>query len=131
MNWVISHIKQIIGAALFILLLVAIPATMYLVRQQQVVRSRAAGGEDLTLNLYNQSGAQSLDLINGNLTTLERNIKVQVTYNPATTPSPTPLPTPTSDGCIPSGGSCNIDSQPCCLGYCDAEGSVDGTCRRN
>lgn len=82
MDRVISYKKQIFGAVVFTLLLVAIPATMYLVRQQQILRSRAAE-EDLNLTLLDQSG-QQLTLSSGNLITSDRNIKVQVVYNPST-----------------------------------------------
>ncbi|OGE14033.1 hypothetical protein A3F00_02740 [Candidatus Daviesbacteria bacterium RIFCSPHIGHO2_12_FULL_37_11] len=123
------------GILIVIFLLIAIPLTIFLVRQQQIFKGRALG-EGSTLEAFAASGAPLPDSNNNGIPeTQSQNILLKLTWNPGAaqptlTPSPTRTPTPTTSAptattapgqptpTTTTGGSCTV---------CTADLIRDGT----
>lgn len=93
--------KQILLIAGFILLLISIPATLYLVKQQQTLKSRASFVNSVEFlnnsgQVITETNSQSvrLRLTHGEITPTET-VTPTITSTPTLTPTPTASVTPT------------------------------------
>lgn len=85
---VLKERRNLVTILVLAVLVVAIPLTIYLVRQQQILRSKAFGSPPIE---FFGTGVTS-----GNPpTTTSQNVQLKLTYGLVSTPSPTPTPTPT------------------------------------
>lgn len=85
---ILKERRNLVAILVLAVLVVAIPLTIYLVRQQQILRSKAFGSPPIE---FFGTGVTS-----GNPpTTTSQNVQLKLTYGLVSTPSPTPTPTPT------------------------------------
>lgn len=84
--------KRVLSIVVFIILLMAIPATMYLVRQQQTLKSRAAFIPKL--EFVDATGKVITETTNPNVKLRITKEQTGLTPSPSPTASPSPSPTP-------------------------------------
>lgn len=112
-NLLFKSKNQVLAIIGLVILLIAIPLTMYLIRHPQIFKGRAAGRPPLEF-----FGAGVTD--GTPPTTTSQNVNLKLTYGtgsaPSPSPSPTPTPTPTPTATPPPG------SAPCTGGIqCDSQ----------
>lgn len=75
---ILRNKKQRIRLAVILLLVLAIPLTMYLIRQQQILRSRAAGNPPM--EFFDPPGAVGVVHDGTPPTTTSQTVQLKITY---------------------------------------------------